>query len=302
MSGAAPLTITGFSTALYATWYFVDELSLLLDCGDGACSGLLQKSRKVRTIAISHADRDHLTGLPQFLQINVRKRGLPVVLHPRDSGSFPALRDFLHDFDRYHLETSEGNRWLPFAPGQAHPLGKAKARIEAFANRHLEAGADEVKSLSYRVVQDHHRLKAEWRERSSEEIASTKARLGEEAIMDFDTRVPLVYSADTPIEPAEFWGEAGILIHEATFLHADDAVGRGQDLRHSALDQVIPMATGLGLEALILGHFSTRYSRRQIAEAIERNCRRCRPRFPVFAVMPGEISRDILRGRPAWEP
>ena len=41
------LTITGYSTALFSTWYYVDELSLLFDCGDGVTSGLLQKARKI---------------------------------------------------------------------------------------------------------------------------------------------------------------------------------------------------------------------------------------------------------------
>ncbi|MFT6399748.1 MAG: ribonuclease Z [Bradymonadia bacterium] len=42
-----PLTITAYSTALYSTWIFVDELGILFDCGDGAAAGLLQKGRKV---------------------------------------------------------------------------------------------------------------------------------------------------------------------------------------------------------------------------------------------------------------
>ena len=301
MSEPSPLSISGFSTALYATWYFVDELGLLLDCGDGACAGLLQKSRKVRTIAISHADRDHLTGLPQFLQINVREKGLPLVIHPRDCGSFPALRDFLHDFDRFHLEAGEGNIWKPFEPGALHSLGKSKARLEAIRNRHIEAGGDQVRSLSYRVIQEHHRLKPECQGWSSEAIAETRNRLGDAAVMDFDSRSLLIYSADTPIEDSRFWGDTGVLIHEATFLHSEDAVSRGQDLRHSALDQVIPMATNLKLEALILGHFSTRYSHGEIRAAIAEECRRHRPNFPVFAVLPGEVNHDILRGTPIWE-
>ncbi|WP_282456680.1 hypothetical protein [Chitinophaga sedimenti] len=40
------LTISGYSTALFATWYFIDELGILLDAGDGLTSSLLQKAGK----------------------------------------------------------------------------------------------------------------------------------------------------------------------------------------------------------------------------------------------------------------
>ncbi len=50
------LTLTGYSTALFSTWILVEELGILFDCGDGAVSGLLQKSRKARHVFISHAD------------------------------------------------------------------------------------------------------------------------------------------------------------------------------------------------------------------------------------------------------
>ncbi len=63
---AMNLKITGYSTALFSTWFFVDELSLLFDAGDGVSSGLTQKAGKIKHVFISHADRDHLTGLLQF--------------------------------------------------------------------------------------------------------------------------------------------------------------------------------------------------------------------------------------------
>lgn len=302
MTAGDTLTLTGYSTALFSTWWFVEELALMLDCGDGASAALLQKSRKAKTVAISHSDRDHLGGLAQFLQVNVRSGGLPVVLYPRDCASFPALRDFLHEFDRFHLEAGEENLWLPLGAGSEHSLRKAKARLVAIPNRHIACEEGEIKSVSYRVVIDRHRLKPAFEGRRGDEIIALRERLGDEAVLDFDTETLLIYSADTPIEIAEFWGDTRLLIHESTFLTRDDAVSRNQELRHSSLDEVIPMATEIKPEALVLSHFSTRYSRGQIREAIARECDRCRPAFPVFAVLPGKIERDILRQPPVWEP
>ncbi len=88
------LTITGYSTALFSTWYFIEELGLLFDAGDGVTAGLLQKSRKVKNILISHADRDHITGLLQFNQLNARD-GLPVIHFPKDSSCGHCLPFFL---------------------------------------------------------------------------------------------------------------------------------------------------------------------------------------------------------------
>jgi len=52
--------ISAFSTALFSTWINVEELNLLIDAGDGVSMGLLQKSRKVKHVFITHPDRDHL--------------------------------------------------------------------------------------------------------------------------------------------------------------------------------------------------------------------------------------------------
>ncbi len=92
------LTITGYSTALFSTWYFVEEWGILFDAGDGLISALLQKSRKIDHVFISHADRDHLTGLLQFNQLNARP-GYPIIHYPKDAGSFPVLGEFSRKFD-----------------------------------------------------------------------------------------------------------------------------------------------------------------------------------------------------------
>lgn len=35
-------TITGYSTALFSTWYFIEEWGILFDAGEGLISALLQ--------------------------------------------------------------------------------------------------------------------------------------------------------------------------------------------------------------------------------------------------------------------
>ena len=107
-------TITGYSTALFSTWYFVSEFGILFSCGDGVSAGLLQKARKVvKHVFISHGDRDHLAGLLQFNQLNARS-GLKIC-YPIDCGSFPAIAEFS---DRFDSQVS-GTQWIP---GRRHSL------------------------------------------------------------------------------------------------------------------------------------------------------------------------------------
>ena len=107
------LTISGYSTALFSTWYFVEELGVLFDAGDGVVANLLQKSRKIKHVFISHADRDHLTGLIQLNQLNARP-GFPKMYYPKDARSIRKLEVFSKDFD----DQVEGTEWIPLTEGQ----------------------------------------------------------------------------------------------------------------------------------------------------------------------------------------
>ena len=92
------MKITGYSTALFSTWFFLEEYGILFDAGDGVSASLMGKGGKIKHIFISHADRDHITGLLQVHQLNARP-GKPLIAYPKDSGSFPAMAGFMDKFD-----------------------------------------------------------------------------------------------------------------------------------------------------------------------------------------------------------
>src|ERR1700712_4282787 len=127
------LTITGYSTALFSTWYFIEELGLLFDAGDGVTAALLQKARKVENVFISHADRDHITGLLQFNQLNSRA-GFPKIFFPFNSGSFPAMEAFSKQFDPHVA----GSVWNPIKENE-HIQIKEDFFIQPVRNNHVEA-------------------------------------------------------------------------------------------------------------------------------------------------------------------
>ncbi len=287
------LTITGYSTALFSTWYFIEEWGICFDAGDGLISALLQKSRKIDHVFLSHADRDHLTGLLQFNQLNARP-GYPIMHYPVDAGSFVALERFSKQFDTQVDRTV----WLPATAGDEIAIAKDLLVLPA-RNGHVPVEQHIIKSLGYTVVQTRKKLKTGYTHLSGEELRQLGERIGRENLSHELRENLLAYSGDTPVEDGAKWDNTRILIHEATFLgHGEGVRARDYGNKHSTLDEVMEMVASIHIGRLILGHFSSRYSPEEIDSAIRDRCDKYAISFPVYRVLPGETVFDILGGRP----
>lgn len=283
------LTISGYSTALFSTWYLIEELGLLFDCGDGLTSSMLQKSRKIDYVFISHADRDHLTGLLQFLQLNARK-DLPIIYYPKDCGSFPALKNFSEKFDPHVV----GAQWEPIIDGEKIWI-KKDIYVKAIKNNHVTGNEQQYKSLGYKVVQVKSKLKPAYVNLTPTEIKNILATEEKSKTHDEIETILISYSGDTPCENFEHWNNSNILIHEATFLSTEeDRNIQTHGNKHSRLEDVIKSAAEIDLKYLILGHFSSRYSDEQIDKAIIEYCNKYHLSIPVYRILPGEAVKDIL--------
>jgi len=289
-------SITGYSTALFSTWIFVEQLGLLLDAGDGICAGLLQKSRKVRKVAITHPDRDHVTGILQLQQLNAQD-GVPEIFYPADCGSFPALAEFCRNFD-----PGRGDQvtWSPVKPGDNRDLGGGFC-LKVIANDHFNDKPGQIKSISYLVTRQTRKLKTEFAGLSGDELAGISRQHGSDYLTNGIEETVLGYSGDTNVSPASRWAGCRILIHEATFLKEADAGERAGRHSHSFLVDVLRMALEARPRQLILNHFSSRYTREEIITAVQREASLLKLPFPVFAILPGEIARDILASPPVWK-
>jgi len=282
------LTITGYSTALFSTWYFVEELGLLFDCGDGVTSTLLQKSRKIENVFVSHADRDHLTGLIQFNQLNGRNE-LPIIHYPKDCGSFKALEDFSKKFDP-HIS---GTVWRQIVDREKVWI-KKDIYVQAIRNNHVLCNDDIFKSFGYKVVQVKSKLKKEYLALNSTEIKELIDKKGRAETFEEIETILLSYSGDTPCENFEHWDNSKILIHEATFLGNDEDNIQAHGNKHSKLEDVLKSVSEINIDCLILGHFSSRYSQEQIDNTIIELCRKFNYKIPVYRILPGQIMRNIL--------
>lgn len=288
------MRITGYSTARLATWYFLDELKLLFDAGDGAAAAIGSKCQRVEHVFISHADRDHLGGLVQFNQLAARRDRPLTYYYPKDSGSFPAMRDFLERFDP-NLPKAD---WVPVQAGDRIDIGKNHV-VDIGENAHLAvvnpANRGLTKSLDFRVLETRRHLKPEFQSLPGAEIGDLRKRLGNDHITDVVDYPVFGFSGDTPSFDSARWAGTRVLAHEATFI-APDSADRG----HCELDDVLRGASSLDIEALILGHFSSRYHADAIRQAITREAEATGVAFPIYAVMPMEISADILATDPVW--
>ena len=161
---AQSISITAYSTALFSTWIFVEQYSILFDCGDGVASSLLQKSRKIKHVFITHPDRDHITGLFQFNQLNGRD-GL-TVHYPKDAGSFPALADFTAKFDPH----TSGTTWNSISAGDSIAV-RNDLQVRAIRNQHVPADSSVMKSLSFVVQNEKRKLRPEFAGSTGQHIA-----------------------------------------------------------------------------------------------------------------------------------
>jgi ribonuclease Z len=290
------LTITGYSTALFSTWFFVDELNLLFDAGDGVAAGLMGKAGKVRNVFVSHADRDHLTGLFQFNQLNARK-GFPIIHYPKDCGSFPALKDFTCKFDPH----VSGTIWKGIQ-SMDEVQTKDSIIVQAIRNEHIIAPPELSKSLSYKVFEKKHKLKAEFQDLPKAEIGKIAKEKGGSFVSEEVRTNIFSFSGDTPVTTPEIWNDSKVLIHEATFIEAiDQGKVSPHGNKHSTLEQVLEMIAQTNVEQLILSHFSSRYSAEQIDDSIRSLCAKYKVQIPIRRILPGTIHRDILKQAPINE-
>lgn len=288
--------ISAYSTALFSTWINVEELNLLIDAGDGLTAGLLQKSRKIKNVFITHPDRDHLNGLPQFIQLNSRD-GFPKIHYPKDSGSFPAMNSFLTKFDP-HVSLSS---WIGIEDKSRIEI-KKNIEVEAIRNEHIKSPLGIHKSLSYKVFEIKHKLKSEFLSKSGNEIKEIVDMNGRDFITERVESNTLSFSGDTPVDDYSKWDGSEVLIHEATFLKNEgDTQIESRGNKHSRIEEVLQMVKEIEVGSLILNHFSSRYSKEEIDKTVTKLIDELKIQIPVFLIYPGEIKRDILRTKPINE-
>lgn len=285
------LTITGYSTALFSTWLFLEEMRLLFDAGDGVMAGLMHKSGKIRHIAMSHADRDHVYGLMQ-VNHHCAHRGLEALFYPAEGGFFKGMREACYRFDR---ETVDAYPWVAALPGDEFDLTPELA-LRVVESNHIPTPG---KSVGYIVLRRFRKLKQEFVGLPQSEFE----RIGREKGSDYLTEPrtePLVgFSGDTGVLHPDQWRGCKLLIHEATFLGEEEMELEREGYQHSLLCDVLAMAQQAEVERLLLIHFSSRYKMAEIEAAIREEAAKLDLKIPVHVIPPGRLVQNAL-DRKVW--
>lgn len=265
-----------FSTPLVSTWSFYDKARLMIDCGDGASALLGSKIHKVDFIALTHAHRDHIGGLLQFLNLRGGSGGL-TVLYPASSGSFPALETFLGEFDAV---TSGKVRWVAVEDSYSIDIGGGKL-LQVFASDHI-THLGPGRSMGYKVVHQAKKLRSEFLN-AGEDVPSLVRKLGEDAVFKLEETIDAAFCGDgLPIDSTRV-AAAKILVVECTFLTPQVST---RDHRHVCLEEVHEFVCSIKPGKVVINHISARYSKEEIRERIEALVWPCE----VSVVFPGELT------------
>jgi ribonuclease Z len=245
--------LTGFSKGLYSNWLLHRPLQLLVDAGEGAHLALARDMFAPDVVAITHGHSDHVLGLAGLAGGRRFGKGPTAkpwsVLYPRGSQGVEAVRALIGQLWRgVEFPIS----WIPMAPGQQHRLSSQRV-IEPFEVRHVPPDP----AFGYRVLERRRRLRPEYAQLPQPEVERLARETGRDRIMEEYQHVLFVHSGDAmPIEPEMAEG-ADLLVHDATFLAAEDR----HDPIHASTEEALAVARSADVRTLVMYHLSVRYER-----------------------------------------
>ena len=316
------------SSPRFSTWLWFNDWKVLIDTGDGVSQHLGYKLRKIDTVLLTHAHRDHIGGV--FQVINQRGEAGPFALcHPAHGKSWNQIERFSLSFNP---GSSHNAVWRPLEEGDWIETGVEGRLVRSFRTRHFsnDDPHNAPRSLGFHLVWRKNKVRPEYLNLSQKELDALRLELGELAISDpqyaglsekdrrstqarlgamgitapVDEKVVTVSGDGQPLSVEEVRG-AQLLVHEATFLRADDydAEEAGEDVGHvhSTIYDALKLAKDAGVPNVVLYHISTRYMDGEIRDAVREIAEGLELKAKVWPILPRRVYWDVLRDKPAWE-
>ncbi|XP_050221001.1 tRNase Z TRZ1 [Mercurialis annua] len=251
--------VEGLSIGGHETCIIFPSFNLAFDIG--RCP---QRAISQDFLFISHAHMDHIGGLPMY----VATRGLyrmkpPTVIVPT------SIKETVEELLQVHrkLDGSELNvNLIGLDVGEEFYMRK-DLKVRAFRTYHA------IQSQGYVVYSIKHKLKQEYLGLSGNEIKNLKASGVE--ITNSVTAPEIAFTGDTMsdfiIDENNIDAlRARILVMESTFLDAAVKVEHARDYGHTHLSEIVNYADRFENKAILLIHFSARYTVEEIEEAVSK--------------------------------
>lgn len=216
------------------------------------------------TVLFTHAHMDHMGGVAYHAATRALQRmAPPTYVVPRENAeAFAELFAVWRRLDRSEL----AHTLVPLAPGEEWPL------TNGWIARPFRA-PHRVPCQGYALYSRRRKLRPELAGLPQEAVRE-RALAGESPTVEVET-LEVAFSGDTRIELLEREPQvcrARLLILETTFLDERVSVEECRDKGHVHLDELAERAHLLHNEAVLLTHFSARYTpdevRRRIAERL----------------------------------
>lgn len=251
------LTIEGYSRAAVQSYWRLPELKIGFDLGAQPWDFM-----GTPRWAITHTHLDHIAALSVYLARRRMMKLAPPTVYLPDS-SVAAVEAMLRSFSR--LDRGR----LPCELVGVVPEQEVDLSRELAMSVHKTTHT--VPSIGFVIWEKRKKLKPEYQGLSGDQIRDIRLS-GTEVSME--SRIPVVgYTGDTSppgLLRNEAFLRAKVLITEMTFVAAQHRKEKIHKNGHMHLDDFVANAEAFENELIIAGHFSVRYSARQIERMVRK--------------------------------
>jgi len=253
----AGLTVEGYSRAAVQSYWRIPELKIGFDLG-----GQPWDFMNVPTLFITHTHLDHMAALPVYVsRRRMMKMEPPTLYLPTENlDDTKRLLQIWQRLDRGRMVCQMHG----VQPGEEIALSRELV-VTVFRTTHT------VPSVGYLIWERKNKLKEDYLGLSGEQIRDL--RLAGTPVTK-EVRTPLIaYTGDTSpagLDDNPDVYRAKVLITEMSFILPNHRKDKIHKFGHMHLDDFLARADRFQNEAIIAGHFSTRYHPDQVRKYLER--------------------------------